>query len=215
MVRAMLRAASPKTQTRRLVKAPFPVGMRVPGPAYTTAGLVHGDVVLTGPDADAKIATCPYGGPGARLWVRETHAIVPATAYRASREDDGSMVPHRVSPDGHEWAVFRAGWSRVAPSWKPSIHMPRWASRLTLDVTGVRVERLQDITEEDAKAEGVERDTEPCAHGGRTCAESRCMGQTYRAGFCQLWCRLYGPDSWDANPWVWVVEFKRAEVSHG
>jgi hypothetical protein len=81
--------------------------------------------------------------------------------------------------------------------WTPSIHMPRWASRLTLEITGVRVERLRDLNEEDAKSEGI---TPPS--GGVL------PGWEYRINFRDLWMSIYGADNWEANPWVWVIEFK-------
>ncbi|EAQ2729811.1 hypothetical protein ACFFVY_003455, partial [Salmonella enterica] len=82
--------------------------------------------------------------------------------------------------------------------WTPSIHMPRWASRITLEITDVRVERLNDIRECDAKAEG-----------GQT--ECTLIGDKYYPGFRSLWKSIYGEESWAANPWVWVIEFKRVE----
>lgn len=131
---------------------------------------------------------CPFGKPGDRLWVRETWANGTTRAmYRAGCNE--SYTP----PDGQ---------------WRPSIHMPRWACRLLLEVTDVRVERLQAITYEQAVAEGVHRD-------------QRMWYATYEGGqafqypeqaFAQLW-RQTGGD-WDANPWVWVVEFKRVEVTN-
>ncbi|AMM14208.1 hypothetical protein AX768_08995 [Burkholderia sp. PAMC 28687] len=91
----------------------------------------------------------------------------------------------------------------------PGIHMPRDASRILLEVTGVRVERVQAITEGDAMAEGVERDTEPCDHARQSCEDIGCLGKTHKASFCDLWCDLNGIPSWTNNPWVWVVEFKK------
>lgn len=89
----------------------------------------------------------------------------------------------------------RPEWKRI---WKPSIHMPRWASRITLEVTGVRVERLQDISEADAIAEGA-----PWAACGAP------QEGSHKAGFAQLWESINGSNSWSTNPWVWVIEFKR------
>lgn len=86
--------------------------------------------------------------------------------------------------------------------------MPRWASRITLEITRVRVERLQDISRADAKAEGCHHD-DPCDHKRQSCDEIGCEGPDYRVGFRNLWESINGPDSWDANPWVWVVEFRR------
>lgn len=126
------------------------------------------------------VVRCPFGVPGDRLWVRETFGFGPAgqgdTRYRA---DDGAVSHH----------------------WHPSIHMPRWASRIDLEVTGVRVQRIQDITEEDARAEGV------CEHpAARSVVDSGMW--TYRAAFRSVWDAI-DPGGWDRNPWVWVVAFKR------
>lgn len=127
---------------------------------------------------------CPYGQPGDRLWVREACMVCDIgieqhVAYRADGEPDES-------------------WLRPL-RWRPSIHMPRWASRITLEVTGVRVERLQDISDADAKAEGAPM----------SWASAQYRGGTWRQGFSDLWRQINGPDSWDANPFVWVVSFKR------
>ncbi|MEY4713300.1 MAG: hypothetical protein RIS88_2750 [Pseudomonadota bacterium] len=91
--------------------------------------------------------------------------------------------------------------------------MPRAASRITLEITGVRVERLQDISADDAKDEGISEFI-----GGWWCEHDdaeQIAGMTPQEGYRHLWERINGPGSWDANPWVWVVEFKRVEVSHG
>jgi hypothetical protein len=137
---------------------------------------------------------CPHGQPGDRLWVRETFAIVPRTAYAAS---EGVQQTLRRDDD-HDAAIYRAGWERSNGGlrWRPSIHMPRWASRITLEVTGVRVERLQDISEADARSEGISRADCPDWHATTD----------YRA----LWESIHGPGSWAANPRVWVAEFRRA-----
>jgi hypothetical protein len=138
---------------------------------------------------------CPYGQPGDRLWVRETFAIVPRTAYRCSEGVQQTLRPD----DDQDAAIYREGWTRSRGGfrWRPSIHMPRWASRITLEVTGIRVERLQDISEKDANAEGVKHSLH--LPGGRFAREN----------FAHLWWTIHGDESWEANPLVWVVEFKR------
>lgn len=140
--------------------------------------------------SDPRYFSCPYGAPGDLLWVRET--------FRSSRVDDlpGDAVyqadhPGLKSPPGS-----------YGRPWKPSIHMPRWASRLTLEITDVRVERLQDISEEDARAEGARLELAE-VDSVRLGAEA-----SHRSGFQNLWKSINGEESWAANPWVWVVEFQ-------
>ena len=188
MVRALL--AGTKTQTRRAMKLhPSAIACCCGGTAARWkvsdgdqwyCGICGGGNRLTSRDVDG--IRCPYGAPGDRLWVKETHGFVTS-------DRDGPV---------HDSLVFRAdgneGWSG---KWRPSIHMPRWASRITLEITGVRVERLQDISEDDAKAEGAPSSIH--LPGGRFANEN----------FAHLWWSINGDGSWDANPWVWVVEFKR------
>lgn len=202
MVRAIL--AGTKTQTRRVVK-PQPPSNCVRPMAYegiwTWEYLRHG--VHVGP-------MCPYGGPGDTLWVRETHA---STAQAGDHASDARTVYRATDPD---WSTM-SGWK-----WKPSIFMRRADSRISLRVTSVRVERVQDISEEDARAEGVQR-------MGAT--QLRMYGEGSRAGrawvrytntptpwcdsaresFASLWCCINGRESWDANPWCWCVGFERVE----
>lgn len=137
---------------------------------------------------------CPYGQPGDRLWVRETHAPQADCWGSWERWMKGAGGPGPII----HYAADIADKPFIE-KWRPSIHMPRWASRITLEVTGVRVERLQDISEEDAKAEGVVWE----------------QGQTAINVFETLWESINDPGSWEANPWVWVVEFKRVEARHG
>lgn len=134
----------------------------------------------------------PYA-VGDRLWVREAWTL-GATDER---------------PDG--FAVYRADGRPAHPigRWRSSIHMPRWASRLTLTVTEVKVERLQDISEDDAREEGIEHPAtrSDCDHPRHTCAEIGCMGPGYRGPFAAIWNAIHGPGAWDANPWVAAVRF--------
>lgn len=218
MVRAILKGS--KTQTRRIVK-PAPPSNTVamgrwqdPGPepaywAFMRDGPAEPDHPFGGAELHGEPWRCPYGQPGDRLWVRETWAIVPRTAYARS---DGVQQTLRPDDD-HDAVIYRAGWDRSDSGfrWRPSIHMPRWASRITLEITGVRVERLQDISEADAIAEGIEPDVQP--------GDSVPLWRNYRTGnttaspaysYESLWESINGPGSWDDNPFVWVVEFKRA-----
>ena len=164
MVRAILDGR--KTVTRRIVKARDLEWMDV------HQGLREPD----------NAERCPYGQPGGdRLWVRETWAAPHAYDH----------LPPRLIPQDAR-IHYAATEDRGGLLWRPSIHMPRWASRITLEITGVRVERLQDISEADAISEGT-----PFPCGG------------WVGGYQKLWESIPGPGSWDLNPWVWVVEFKR------
>lgn len=217
MVRALLDGS--KTQTRRLVKD---TGL------YAIDESIHGQDVAKRELLNLA-KRCPYGSPGDRLWVRETHAIVPRTAYAHS---DGVQQTLRLDdPYEHDAAIYREGWTRSKSgfSWRPSIHMPRWASRITLEITSVRVERLQDISEADAEAEGCERlgferevpDWKICPKCGGTRLHDAigssggvvfdvdCTAcDTYVKRYKHLWESINGAGSWNLNPWVWVVEFK-------
>lgn len=127
----------------------------------------------------------PYGKPGDRLWVRETWAY-GIHAMASARDEDGPFV----------YAATDSTQHRLCEKWTPSIHMPRWASRITLEITAVRVEKLQDITDSDALAEGVDR-------------TNTSIGGYAKERYKRLWNAINGDNAWDKNPWVWVVEFKR------
>jgi hypothetical protein len=144
---------------------------------------------------------CPYGRVGDRLWVRETWAYVPATAYRASAGVQQTADP--TDPD--HAAIYRAGWDRSNPGtrWRPSIHMPRWASRLIVEITDIQVEQLQQISLDDMRAEGIRPDQEASLLWRESLADN----------FRALWDAInakrgYG---WPVNPWVWVVSYKRVQ----
>ncbi|MDI7136534.1 hypothetical protein QMO42_19110 [Pseudomonas aeruginosa] len=215
MVRAILEGR--KSVTRRVVKPqPDFLGSMVdPNTPFKTldAGL------------HARI-TCPHGQPGDRLWVRETWGVIsntwdesgnmvdwtpdrPATPIRELPFGSGYYSGHAIyAADGPmEWAGDDDGGGEPRSAWKPSIHMPRAISRILLEITAVRVERLQDISEQQALAEGVRG--EPCDHARQACADIGCWGDTAKGAFGFLWESLNGEGSWAANPWVWVVEFKR------
>lgn len=193
MVRAIL--AGGKTQTRRVVKGDW---------THTHPACPGGicGVYVNSDDPAMRLFTgtylpCPYGAPGDRLWVRETWKPWPNTAG-----------PELRGPDDMG-AIYAATWDKSGGhGWKPSIHMPRWASRITLEVTGVRVERVQDISEADCCAElGAPREwpgpgPEP-------------YKRNLRGSFAERWNLINGKRegcAWPDNPWVWVVEFRRVQL---
>lgn len=194
MVRAILDGR--KTQTRRIAKVTDKDCK--PGMITPLAGFVPRTIAN-------HISYCPYGKQGDRLWVRETFGI----GYKDG-EGGYSAIPWTGSIPSKDGKIFfRADFNEnkndaILP-WKPSIHMPRWASRILLEITGVRVERLQDIGEEDAKAEG----SYVCDYFGRRLLDQSSNQGCYKWGYRSIWESLNGPGSWDLNPWVWVVEFKR------
>lgn len=161
---------------------------------------------------------CPYGKPGDRLWVRETWAQI--WKYEGCIGEDttepyncsmcsGCRIEYRADTKNScpgDWPESMAKEDDEAPRWKPSIHMPRWASRITLEITNMRVERLNDITEEDAKAEGAKE-----KHNIFHDAIQAHIGNVAIRNFAVLWDSIYSKRGlgWDANPWVWVIEFKR------
>ncbi|EDG5031788.1 hypothetical protein [Citrobacter cronae] len=204
MVRAILDGR--KTQTRRIISN---VGADNCIPLQKRTKTKDGIYTHV---MDANIyGLCPFGKVGDRLWVRETWSDVnlegaPAVAYRADDEvydlmEDESLLDEDGAFNYQDPRVSKyqfAAWysdliSGVEGNWRPSIHMPRWASRILLEITDVRVERLNAITESDASAEGI-TDTG--------------FGDLLVDGYRYLWKSIYGDDSWQANPWVWVIEFK-------
>jgi hypothetical protein len=178
---------------------------------------------------------CPYGSPGDRLWVRETWKWGEYRCDDEPQEDDHECDAHCAQKYVYYAATPRVGYrpvpdrariiylddsSPLTPfyegGWKPSIHMPRWASRLTLEMTSVRVEQLKDISEEDAKAEGAvftawgHVHTQKAGwHFGDASSHEHCLG-TARMAFANIWNHVYGVDAWDRNEWVWAISFKRA-----
>ncbi len=154
-----------------------------------------------------------FGVPGDRLWVRETWAAWTSPDYYSGECDEVRLRPSEMRTDDYHVdrsdITYAADLNSCADRWRPSIHMPRWASRITLEIVDVRVERLHDITEEDARREGVERSVdglwiEPGPDGPTL--------STAREAFSHLWEIINGEGSWAANPWVWRVEFRRVEL---
>lgn len=191
MVRAILDGT--KTQTRRIAKG------------VATVHAVTGEPLAKLDSAGPRVS-CPYGQPGDQLWVRETHAIVPRTAYAHSEGVQQTLRPD--DPYEHDAAIYREGWTRSNGGfrWRPSIHMPRWASRISLEITRVRVERLQDISRADAMAEGIRPFGD--SNGWHVEHGIHYMGDPEDSYF-SLWEAINGPGSVESNPWVWVVEFRR------
>lgn len=223
MVRAIL--ADQKTQTRRVMKNPPTPSAHFPWLGVKSLRGTHSFVY---PNALPEIlAECPYGQPGDRLWVQEEWGDVnlygaPAIAYSADGDlmdlmehesfltKDGAFdyEAKRIKPYSFDaWAYDLIGG--IEGIWRPAKHMPRWASRILLEVVSVRIERLQNISESDAEAEGCA--AEPCDHKRQNCEDIGCCGPTAVGAYRYLWDSINGAGSWAANPWVWVVEFKRVE----
>ena len=199
MVRAIL--AGTKTQTRRVYKPRELEPYEIIDELDDGRAWPYWFDPNQGPEYHPVV--CPYGAPGDRLWVREAFAL--------HRIHDPTP-PAKVKPSLLLGVAYRATGDAADGRWRSSLHMPRWASRLTLEVTGVRVERLQAITEEDARAEGIE----PRVTFGRTAPRIH-VASTHREAFEALWDEINAPRGygWDANPWVWVVEFRRVEAGEG
>lgn len=198
MVRALL--SGRKTQTRRIIK---------PQPEATLSGSLSGKWLsrpLNGlllPKIEDIAIHCPFGVVGDRIWVRET--------FQGPMFDYDLMDSYCKDPtpfEKPEFCVYKAD-GVPAPEfydaddelhccWRPSIHMPRWASRILLEITNVRVERLKSISDGDAIREG-------CSTADMKSGD--CVADV----FARLWASIYGDESWNSNPWVWVIEFKRIE----
>ncbi|AZL46597.1 TPA: hypothetical protein MFO42_25530 [Klebsiella pneumoniae] len=223
MVRALL--SGRKTQTRRIIK---------PQPEATLSGSLSGKWLsrpLNGlllPKIEDIAIHCPFGAVGDRIWVRETWGVVsheldedgriqpwtpdrPATVIHEMPFGNGYYSGHAIyAADGDFTWGDDDGYEDGRSCWKPSIHMPRAASRILLEITTVRVERLNAISEEDARAEGIIDggclncgEPEPCG-----CANPE---PDATDAFAYLWQSIYGQENWNANPWVWVIYFERIE----
>lgn len=225
LVRAILSGS--KTQTRRIAKTEITMGRDSLLAPHRRRK--HADVYLLPERAKEAAALCPFGQPGDRIYVRETfvqgYKADPETGLLRQWDEDGNEVPmttwYRATDSDIGWQDDD-GWE-TNPPWRPSIHMPKSAARLWLEVTGVRVERLQSISRGDAMAEG-------CPFPNMT------DGADPRQWFAEVWDSTTGrpslpenknskryarvkhwlethPDTtgWAANPWVWVIDFKRIE----
>ncbi|ENH0727020.1 hypothetical protein ABVS57_000123 [Escherichia coli] len=203
MVRAILDGR--KTQTRRPVK--FPV-------LDKNLGCELAGNELAGELSAGNYLNSAFGKPGDRVWVRETWGVVsheldedgriqpwtpnrPATAIHEMPFGNGYYSGHAIyAADGDFTWGDDDGYEDGRSCWRPSIHMPKAASRILLEITDVRVERLRSMSQDDARAEGVIAASGPMEAG---------------LAFRELWDSIYGEESWKANPWVWVIEFKRVE----
>ena len=167
-----------------------------------------------------KPAHARFGLPADRLWVKETHRYwfpdwIDPSAYpcKCRYKADNSLVKLSVQwEEGYQFSTPEYVGLDIEPTkWRPSIFMPRWASRITLENVAVRVERLQDISEADARAEGVcelsLQQGEPGAWWTADPQNPDIAGRTAVCAYRKLWEKIHGPGSWDLNPYVWVVEF--------
>ena len=227
MVRAILDGR--KTQTRRIM-APQPADDIERG-IFPNPEVIGWKSSRRHKHGSTTAHFCHYGKPGDRIWVRETWGVV-SHAF----SDDGLMidwVPDRPATAIHEmpfgngyysgYAIYAAdgeftwgdddGYEDGRSCWKPSIHMPRAASRILLEITDVRVERLNAISEEDAEAEGINMEALYDSQDCYDCIANHNMTgrPTVTGAFKYLWESIYGEEGWKSNPWVWVIKFKRIE----
>ena len=211
MVQATLEGR--KTQTRRVIK-PQPDAIILGEPCWNIGGYrarIHRGVSSPRRTENLHPLICPYGQPGDRLWVKEGHYLHGIWDHKMD-SDGKSQCSFKLNRDmGVQFIepnVTITGRSTTIPGWhkRNSLFMPRWASRVTLEVKEVRVERLQYISEMDALAEGT-----PGGHGA-------IPGDGYNATpyeqYRWLWEQIHDPGSWDANPWVWVITFDILQQTH-
>lgn len=218
MVKAILNDT--KTITRRAVKKDI-VNQFDIDVDETIAAFVEQD---TG-DSYNPINICPYGNVGDRLWVRETWAVEESLDAKPPRGFSAWPVWFKAN---NAYCCNANGFpnhgfhnpNATKGKWRPSIFMPRWASRITLEITDIKVEQLQDITEEDAIAEGIHLcagiDEEGYAHGYHwgPVSDTELLFNSATSAYRKLWDSINGrkpSKAWDDNPWVWVIEFKEVK----
>ncbi|EEY6015107.1 hypothetical protein EGC33_21440 [Escherichia coli] len=190
MVRAILEGR--KTQTRRPVK-----NVRADNCLVIRKPTKKRNGVYTHVMDAPEHGLCPFGNVGDHIWVRETFNAFWLDNDVIQEIKDGVSLASELC----DYKADYSDSSKPAEGWTPSIHMPRWASRILLEITDVRVERLHDMSEADAKAEGATPATYKI-----TPPEA-----VYRVGFGDIWRGIYGQENWLSNPWVWVIEFKRIQ----
>ncbi|EIV6183988.1 hypothetical protein L9H89_003730 [Klebsiella aerogenes] len=209
MVRAILDGR--KTQTRRIMKIqPEHSGLGLRRVTDSKNGSDDGKYFWSSSDAcglkaRSKSFTCPFGVVGDRIWVRETFQgpLFDYEQMESYLEDSSKFEKPefcQYAADGKPAPEYYDADDNLRHGWRPSIHMPRWASRILLEITDVRVERLASVSDEDAGKEGYPADPSP--FGGP---------MDKWLWFRQLWDGIYPEQSFKHNPWVWVIEFKRVE----
>lgn len=176
-----------KTQTRRIldIEHPAVTGFVPNGPHYWKGTAKSDKVIQQYISTFPYTVKCPFGVVGDQLWVRETFAVYG--------DEEMHTIHYRADHPEHE--------GRKGMGYKPSIHMPRWASRLLLEITDIRVERLNAISKEDAAKEGFD-------YSKHSSAVEQGFAVGARTNFRHTWQGVYGEDSWTKNPWVWVIDFK-------
>lgn len=223
MVRAILDGR--KTQTRRIMKvqpkpcnhanwpdySPDPQWKSYPG-GWCCAVCANGTTIDH--RHHAKGITCPYGTVGDRIWVRETFQgpLFDYEQMESYLEDSSKFEKPefcQYAADGKPAPEYYDADDNLRHGWRPSIHMPRWASRILLEITDVRVERLREISQADAETEGVGKLKKGFWKNYQPGWTE--FQLTARGSFATLWKSIYGDESWYADPWVWVIEFKRVE----
>lgn len=195
MVRAILDGR--KTVTRRPVKVQ-------PRSRADIGSYGKGQPFIRNPDVTERNPECPFGNPGDRLWVRETFMDLLGTGVEHRPDPNGPLQRYAYRADYPPGSHSDEARKDFGLKWKPSIHMPRAACRILLEITDVRVERLQDISRADIRAEGLQCPPELASDD-----VSPNYRDWYPAAWRQLWESTGG--DWAANPWVWVVEFKRVQ----
>ncbi|WP_026111569.1 hypothetical protein [Winslowiella toletana] len=207
-VRALL--TGQQTQTRRIMKSlAFTPGQDNHEGCYgfdVISNQMRGRHVMEMSDLSYQ---CPFGQPGDRLWVRET--------WRGPVVPKEQMADYAKSPEAYRstrYCQYRADSSELGSSldedneqsgWQTAIHMPRWASRINLQITGVRAQKIQDISDDDIMAEGVQTDS----HFLNNFFTLKNDSVAPKEAYMKAWEKQYGGTSWEVNPWVWVIEFSR------